>query len=145
MEQIESEKSKVAPTRPLRRPKVPKLPKIPIARVTPIIQPPTNRNPFDPPSPPIFRQRKHMGSCCSYLYTNEGIEWNGKQLPVCFVKPTSWALPTPTQSPVATLPNSPFETWPSTPQIQRLVNDFFQLNQIQGRKVLYPHKMLHLS
>ena len=124
MAQIEAEKSKV-PQRPPRRPKVPKRPKILTAILTPIVQPPPNRNPFSPPIPPIFRQRKYNGSCCSYLYTNEGIEWNGKQLPVCFVKPTPRAPPTPTQSPVPTLPNSPLTTRPSTPEIQSLVNDFF--------------------
>ena len=123
MEQIESEKSKVTPIRPPRRPTVPKLPKIPTARVIPIIQPPPNRNPFDPPSPPIFMTQKE--SCTSYVYTNDGILWNDKELPLCFVKPTPRAPPTPTESPVATEPNSPLGTRPSTPVIQRLVNDLF--------------------
>ena len=125
MEQIEAEKSKVAPVRPPRRPKAPKLPKIPTARVIPIIQPLPNRNPFDPPSPPIFRQTKHKESCASYLYTNEGILWTDKELSMCFIKPTPRAPPTPAESPDSTLPNSPFETRPSTPAIQRLLNDFF--------------------
>ena len=123
MEKIESEKSKIPPVRPPRRPKVPKLPQIPTARVIPHIQPPPNINPFDLPSPPIFRHRTQKESCTSYVYTNDCILWNDKELPLCFVKPTPRAPPTP--SPVATEPNSPLETRPSTPEVQRLVNNLF--------------------
>ena len=124
MEQIEAKKSKVLPQRPPRRPKVRK---VPTARVTPTVQPIPNRNPFDPPSPTIFCQRTHMESCscCSYLFTNEGIEWNNKRLPVCFVTPTPRAPPTPTESPFPTLPNSLVETRPSTPEIEMVLNDYF--------------------
>ena len=128
MEKIESEKSKIPPIRPPRRPKVPKLPQIPTARVIPHIQPPPNRNPFDPPSPPIFRRRTKKDSPLSYQIINEKILWNGKELPVSFVKPTPRAPPTPTESPESTEPNSPIETRPSTPEIQRLVNDLFEPN-----------------
>ena len=138
MEKIEAEKSKVEPQRPPRRLKVrsqrpPRTPKVrPTARVTPNIP---DRNPFDPPSPPIFRHRTHTErcSCCSYLFTNEGIEWNSKQLPVCFVAPIPMAPPTPSESsespfpslPNSPPPNSPFGTLPPTPDIERALNEYF--------------------
>ena len=125
MEKIESEKSKVPPVRPPRT--YLKLRQIPTARVIPHIQPPPNRNPFDPPSPPIFRRRTQKEST-SYIYKNDGILWNDKELPMCFVKPTPRTPPTPTESPESTEPNSPIETRPSTPEIQRLVNDLFEPN-----------------
>ena len=125
MEKIELQKSTIPPVRPPRKPKVSKLPQISTARVIPNIQPPPNRNPFDPPSPPIFRHRTQKESCTSYIYTNDGILWNDKELSMCFVKPTPKAPPTSTENTVATEPNSLLETRPPTLAIQRLVNDLF--------------------
>ncbi len=117
---IEAEKSK-----PPQRPPPPRL----TARVAPIPIPIPDRNPFDSPSPPIFRKTISPKNCdcCSYLFTNEGIQWNNKQLPVCFVNPTPRAPPTP--SPESSFPNSPVpstpEPLPSTPELMESLNEFF--------------------
>ena len=100
MEKIEAEKSKVVPQRPPRRPKVlpidtvvqkklqppprPPPPKL-IARVKPLEQPPTN--PFG--SSPIFRRPiRPIVEEGNLIFTNVGLLWRDKDIPVCFVKPT---------------------------------------------------------
>ena len=89
-----------------------KNPRKPIATVQPIPRPLPSTNPFEVPSPPVYRRplRQRRLSLPEPLnITLEGVEWNQRLLPINVVPPSSPRVPTPQ------FDDSPFPSWPNTP------------------------------
>lgn len=102
---------------PPPRPPPPKL----IARVKPLEQPPTN--PFG--SSPIFRRPiRPIVEEGNLIFTNVGLLWRDKDIPVCFVKPTPILPPEePEDSPFPSLTNSPQGSRPNTPNVEPMLDE----------------------
>ena len=108
---------KIKKKMPPPRPPPPKL----IARVKPLEQPPTN--PFG--SSPIFRRPiRPIVEEGNLIFTNVGLLWRDKDIPVCFVKPTPILPPEePEDSPFPSLTNSPQGSRPNTPNVEPMLDE----------------------